>query len=103
MKRMYIKSVCEIENDPENNCIGDLLLFDLDLNKVYFIRNENVNLENSYLHIYKENNYINNSLKDSFEVSDKIFQDCLKMKMNKIYDLDKSDFLLKNKLMEQTI
>ena len=103
MKRMYIKAVCEIENEPENNCIGDLILFDLDLNKLYFIRNENANLENNYHSFYKESNYINNSLKDSFEISEDFFNDCLKMKMNRIYDLDKNDFLINCGIFERAI
>jgi hypothetical protein len=103
MKRMYIKAVCEIENEPENNYIGDLILFDLDLNKLYFIRNENANLENNYHSFYKESNYINNSLKDSFEISEDFFNDCLKMKMNRIYRLDKNDFLINCGIFERAI
>jgi len=103
MKRMYIKAVCEIENEPESNCIGDLILFDLDFNKLYYIRNENANLENSYHYINKGSDYINNSLKDSFQISEDFFNDCLKMKMNRIYDLDKNDFLINGGIFERAI
>ena len=119
MKKMYIKSLSEVETNliyANNYDIGDLILFDLDDDRFYYVRNESAPLERCYdkissisnkfinnRFVNNANNYIINALNNSFEINEEVFKNCLKIKMNDIYKFNKNDFLIQNNLNEWTI
>jgi hypothetical protein len=114
MKKMFIKSLSEVETNliyANNHDIGDLILFDLDDDKFYYIRNESASLERCYdkissvssKFVSNANKYIIDALNNSFEINEDVFRKCLKIKMNDIYKFNKNDFLTQNNLNEWII
>jgi hypothetical protein len=119
MKKMYIRSLSEVETNlifANNNDIGDLILFDLDDDKFFYIRNESAPLEKSCDKISRISNkftnnrfvsntskYIIDALNNSFEINEDFFKKCLKIKMNDIYKMSKNVFLTENNLSEWII
>ena len=106
MKKMFIKSLSEVETNliyANNYDIGDLILFDLDDDRFYYVRNESAPLERCYDKISRGSKYIIDALNNSFEINEEVFKKCLKIKMNDIYKFNKNDFLIQNNLNEWTI
>jgi hypothetical protein len=113
MKKMYIKSLSEVESNliySNDLYIADLILFDLDDDRFYYVRNENVLLEKCYDKISgindqlnSINKYITEALDNSFEINENIFRKCLKMKMKDIYKINKNVFLFNHDLGEWII
>jgi hypothetical protein len=119
MKKMFIKSLSEVETNliyANNYDIGDLILFDLDDDKFYYIRNESSPLEKCYDKIsgisnkFTNNRFVSNTskyiidaLNNSFEINEDFFRKCLKIKMNDIYKMNKNIFLTENNLSEWII
>lgn len=108
MKRIYIKSIAELEKNytnKESDLISDLILYDLDSDFVYYIYNTTEILENSRrsLKYLSNNQYMGIALKDSYAISEEFFNELLNTPSREFYGMYKKDFLISIGLQEWTI
>ena len=108
MKRIYIKSIAELEKNytnKESDLISDLILYDLDSDFVYYIYNTTEILENSRrsLKYLSNNQYMGIALKDSYAISEEFFNELLNTPSREFYNMYKKDFLISIGLQEWTI
>lgn len=108
MKRIYIKSIAELEKNytnKESDLISDLILYDLDSDFVYYIYNTTEILENSRrsLKYLSNNQYMGIALKDSYAISEEFFNELLNTPSREFYSMYKKDFLISIGLQEWTI
>lgn len=112
MKRIYIKSVLELGPNFEStkideyDYIGDLFLFDLDHKCYYYIFNTTAILEKSKRGLISNRQldpYTDKALKESYEISEKSFNELLNKPGREFYNIIKNDLLKILKLEELMI
>lgn len=109
MKKIYIKSVIELEKNNQNqnqhHLIGDLILYDLNNNSVYYIFNTAEILANSKRTLkftLNSNNYMDLGLKEAYPISEQKFNELLNTSSRDFYNMYKDD-LLKELNLEELI
>jgi predicted DNA-binding helix-hairpin-helix protein len=112
MKKIYIKSVFDLEKESKINdvkdwdLITDLILYDLDFNYVYYIFNTSEILENSrrsLKYLLSKNNYMTLALQDAYDISEENFNELLNTPSRDFYSMYKKDFLISIGLQEWII
>lgn len=112
MKRVYIKSLFDLEKDrrvkdtSEWDLIADLILYDLDSNYVYYVFNTTEILETtrkSLGYLLSRNNYLELALQDSYEIDDQKFKMLLETICRDFYSMYKRDLMISLDLIEYTI
>lgn len=109
MKKLYVKSVSELENDNKTrdcNLIGDLILYDLDNNYIYYLFNTTVILKESKqsLHyLMSKNNYMTLAFKEAHPISEQKFNELLNTPSRDFYEMNKNEFLKDLELEELII
>jgi hypothetical protein len=112
MKKVYIKSIFDLEKDRkvnnprEEDLIADLILYDLDNNSVYYIFNTSEILElskRSLNYLLSRNNYMTLALGESCNISEEKFNELLKTPSRNFYQMYKNDLLINLELEEYII
>jgi len=109
MKKLYIKSVSDLEKDNktrDSNLIGDLILYDLDDNLVYYLFNTSEILKQSkqsLSYLMSKNNYITLAIKEAYPISKQKFEELLNIPSRNFYQMNKNDFLKDLELEELII
>lgn len=112
MKRVYIKSLFDLEKDrrvkdtSEWDLIADLILYDLDSSHVYYVFNSTEILENtrrSLTYLISRNNYLELALQDSYKIDDQKFERLLGIPCRDFYKMYKKDLMIELGLVEYII
>ena len=112
MKRVYIKSLFDLEKDrkvkdpSEWDLIADLILYDLDSSHVYYVFNTTEILETtrkSLRYLLSRNNYLELAVQDSYEIDDQKFERLLGTPCKDFYNMYKRDLMTSLDLIEYTI
>lgn len=109
MKKLYVKSVSDLEKDnktPDCNLIGDLILYDLDNNLVYYVFNTTEILKQSkqsLSYLMSKNNYMTLAIKEAYPISEQKFEELLKIPGRNFYQMNKNEFLKDLELEELII
>lgn len=112
MKKIYVKSVFDLEKDRKVNnpsdwdLIADLILYDLNNNHVYYIFNTTEILEQSrrsLKYLLSNNNYMTLALKESYPISEEKFNEFLNTPSRDFYQIYKKQLLISLGLEEEII
>jgi hypothetical protein len=112
MKKLYVKSIFDLEKDRKVNnysewdLISDLILYDLSNNYVYYIFNTAEILEKSrrsLSYLLSNSNYMTLALKESYDISEEKFNKLLNTPSREFYKMYKKQLLISVELEEEII
>lgn len=112
MKRVYIKSLFDLEKDrrvkdtSDWDLIADLILYDLDDSHVYYVFNSTEILEStrrSLTYLISRNNYLELALQDSYKIDDQKFERLLGTPCRDFYKMYKNNLMIELGLIEYII
>lgn len=112
MKKIYVKSIFDLEKDHkisnprEWDLIGDLILYDLDGNSVYYIFNTSEILElskRSLNYSLSNNSYMTLALQEAYSISERNFNELLNTPCRNFYQMSKDELLISLQLEEYII